>query len=225
MMAEDPRCGSTGSDTEGGPEPKRQRISSKNSVTNGKGCRQAANKCHLLAFGDSLTLGGFGSRSYPAQLQEQLNGEEGSCTRYEVHNAGLCGEGTEDMVNRIGEELGLLARRGIQPSFVLVLGGTNDLGHLTPHQILANLAEIRAIITKTKARCVALTIPRDEQGLGPVARAVNEGLRSEATKEGGPLLADVSTVPEANLSDGLHFDSEGYAEFARISREAMSPEL
>mmetsp|Transcript_68404 Transcript_68404/g.222522 ORF Transcript_68404/g.222522 Transcript_68404/m.222522 type:complete len:257 (+) Transcript_68404:61-831(+) len=179
---------------------------------------------HILAFGDSLTAGGFGSRPYPAQLQALLNERSSSGEAYKVHNAGICGESTEDMVERLRRELRDFRSDGICPAFVLVLGGTNDLGHMTPQQILCNVAKLRQIAHQAQAIPVALAIPRDEFGLGPVARLVNRGLRAEASGH-NLLLADVSSVSGEHLSDGVHFTSEGYALFAQLAFDAMRPKL
>uniref|UniRef100_A0A7R9ZUI0 SGNH hydrolase-type esterase domain-containing protein n=1 Tax=Pyrodinium bahamense TaxID=73915 RepID=A0A7R9ZUI0_9DINO len=207
-------------------EPKRRREAAAASPpAPGAEAREEGQVQHVLAFGDSLTWGGCGSRPYPEQLEALLNGQCGGHTRYKVHNAGICGESTEEMVSRLPDELASLEQDGVRPSFVLLLGGTNDLGHLAPKEILANLAKMRAVAMRAQASCVALTIPRTEDGLSPVARVVNRGLRREAAREGGPILADVSVVPEERLSDGVHFNSEGYAEFARLVFEAMQPSL
>lgn len=180
---------------------------------------------HVLAFGDSLTFGGFGSKCYPSQLEELLNKHSQGRAKYQVHNVGICGESTAEMVVRLPQELEQLAKEVAAPAFVLVLGGTNDLGHLSPEQILGNHTEMRTAIAKAGARCVTLTIPQNEQGLDPVARVVNLGLLLEAEREGGPLLADISVVPQEHLSDGVHFNSEGYAMFAKLVFEVMKPFL
>mmetsp|Transcript_105807 Transcript_105807/g.309501 ORF Transcript_105807/g.309501 Transcript_105807/m.309501 type:complete len:248 (-) Transcript_105807:6-749(-) len=181
-------------------------------------------KVHILALGDSLTAGGFGSRPYPSQLEELLNAQEDGGRTFKLHNAGICGDSTEGMVERLPKELQQLAHDGIRPLFVLILGGTNDLGHMTPQEIFQNLTTMCHEVGKLPATPLLLAIPRDEFGLGPVARVVNRMLRREATERSW-LFADVSTVSEEFLCDGVHFSTAGYGHFAKLVLAAMQPRL
>ena len=93
---------------------------------------------YLVCFGDSLTAGyqnsadGFGlSVNTPpgAFIQEWVGSQA------QVMVAGICGETTNEMVQRFSQSV--LAHN---PKFVVILGGTNDLGlGLTPLQIRQNL--------------------------------------------------------------------------------------
>ena len=102
--------------------------------------------------------------------------------------------------------------------------GTNDLGSMTATEILANLACMRIEATGAKVSPLALAIPRLEDGLDPVASDVNRGLREEAAKNGFPFV-DISQVSEEHLCDGVHFDSAGYGEFAKLVFEQLKPLL
>mmetsp|Transcript_59526 Transcript_59526/g.167703 ORF Transcript_59526/g.167703 Transcript_59526/m.167703 type:complete len:197 (-) Transcript_59526:127-717(-) len=191
---------------------------------------KARREVHVLAFGDSLTHGGSaGATPYPDQLDVMLNVHGAGQVAYRIHNAGVCGDNTAQMVERLPEALGALARAGRRPDFVLMLGGTNDLWQGCPvPEILGNLEEMQAIVAKEGATAVVLAIPPDEAGLTHRLRGVNGALQSKASLGGSGrvLFADTSQVSMRHLShDGLHFNSAGYHEFARIVYQAMAPVL
>merc|ERR1719350_1585589 len=100
---------------------------------------------------------------YPDQLDVMLNVHGAGQVVYRMHNAGVCGENTEQMVERLPKTLGALARAGRRPDFVLMLGGTNDLWQeCSVPEILSNLAEMQAIVARERAIAVVLAIPPDE---------------------------------------------------------------
>merc|ERR1712218_52250 len=101
------------------------------------------NVVHVLAIGDSLTAGEFAptfsdahysqllqpnSKGYPAHLEDQLNEYGKGHIAYKVHNYGVGGEGTDAMAERLPGILADLEGSGQLPEFVLMMGGTNDLG-------------------------------------------------------------------------------------------------
>ena len=94
----------------------------------------------ILCFGDSLTAGyQTPSRDNPSGretpygrfLEELLGG------RARIAVSGVCGEVTGEMVLRFRSDV--LQRR---PDYVVILGGTNDLGwNASPHEIIRNLVK------------------------------------------------------------------------------------
>jgi len=112
----------------------------------------------ILCFGDSLTAGYQSPTSacpairetpYGAFLQELV----GSAARVLV--SGVCGELTGEMAMRFRRDV--LAR---QPTFVVVLGGTNDLGwNAAPPEIMRNLVKMYELASAAGIRPVAVTVP------------------------------------------------------------------
>merc|ERR1712216_118521 len=101
--------------------------------------------------------------------------------------------GTEEMVDRLPEELVSLARAHVRPAFVLLLGGTNDIGHMTACQILKNLSRMRDEVVKVQARPVALAIPCMEEGFSPTAVEVNSALSEAAhSEQHGFIFVDIA---------------------------------
>eukprot|EP00747_Dinoflagellata_sp_TGD_P205131 gnl/TRDRNA2_/TRDRNA2_78845_c0_seq1.p1 gnl/TRDRNA2_/TRDRNA2_78845_c0~~gnl/TRDRNA2_/TRDRNA2_78845_c0_seq1.p1 ORF type:complete len:190 (+),score=38.37 gnl/TRDRNA2_/TRDRNA2_78845_c0_seq1:46-570(+) len=155
---------------------------------------------------------------------------------YRVHNAGCCGEGTAEMVDRLPEELGRLSDAGIRPVLVLLLGGTNDLD-LTPflvglrkhptvpaEHILANLRQLRKIASEASAVPVAMAIPVAEFGASG-RDEVNSELHKEIMAENNSLFVDLSSVSKEHLRDGIHFKKEGYTAIAHLVFEQIKERL
>jgi lysophospholipase L1-like esterase len=203
---------------------------------------EKANEVDVLAFGDSLTHG-YGRLPYPEQLQEMLNTHGHGRTVYRVTNAGIPGELTSSMVVRLPQTIAHLKKAGRKPTFVLTLGGTNDImwGNMTSDKILANLRNLRGIVLSEHMTPVLFTIPpldvldaRNNTQTGIDARnealrnisfVVNEALRNEARRDTSILLADISEINTEHLVDGVHFSGKGYARIADIAFDVLKPML
>ena len=112
----------------------------------------------IICFGDSLTAG-FQSPTpenptgqetpYGQFLQEWLGGSA------EIRVSGICGELTSEMAMRF--------RRDVlqqQPSHVVLLGGTNDLGwNAQPADILRNLMKMYELARASKIIPIPVTVP------------------------------------------------------------------
>lgn len=200
-----------------------------------------ANEVDVLAFGDSLT-DGFGRKPYPAQLQEMLNAPSRGQTVYLVANAGVPGELTASMVARLPDTIAHLKARGRKPTFVLILGGTNDLlwANITSDIVLANLRSMRATALHENVTPMLFTIPQldvEESAFAPnntqaridaresAILAVNKALEIEAQSDASMLLADISKIRRKHLIDGVHFSGDGYAKVAEIAFDVMKPVL
>ncbi|MBM4134933.1 MAG: hypothetical protein FJ245_14355 [Nitrospira sp.] len=112
----------------------------------------------IICFGDSLTAGYQSPTMACPQLVETPYGrflQNRLRERAEVVVSGLCGETTGDMVTRF--------RRDVEPhrpAWVVILGGTNDLGWNTePGEILDNLAHMYDRALHRGIRPVAVTVP------------------------------------------------------------------
>jgi len=161
-------------------------------------------------------------------LQEWLGGT------VEIQVRGICGELTGEMALRF--------RRDVlqqQPSHVVLLGGTNDLGwNARPVEIMKNLVKMYESARAARVIPIPVTIPsirKDAVGEGPDAeewigqhlsrRAELNGLIQEyALSKGLPWIdlftatVDVTTgqLAAQYSNDGLHLTTAGYRLLARL---------
>jgi len=124
----------------------------------------------IICFGDSLTVGyqsptpaspDFRETPYGAFLQDLL----GSAARVVV--SGICGELTGEMAMRFRPDV-----LQHHPAYVVVLGGTNDLGwNARPADIMRNLLKMYELALAAGIQPVAVTVPSIrlgmEEGEGP----------------------------------------------------------
>lgn len=205
------------------------------------------NMIHIVCFGDSLTAG-FQSpcvdnpQGAETPYGEFLQALTGPSVRVSV--SGLCGELTGDMVRRFRSAV--LVH---EPAYVVILGGTNDLGwNVTPATILGNLLQMYELATAAGVTPVPVTVPsirvgddlsseegrrwfadhldRRRQLNGLILRfAESKGLAAfdlfsaTAEQETQQLAAQYS-------NDGLHLTTAGYRLMAeRLYREVVAPLL
>ena len=160
----------------------------------------------IICFGDSLTVGyqsptpespELRETSYGAFLQELL----GSAARVAV--SGTCGELTGEMAMRFRQDV-----LHHHPAYVVVLGGTNDLGwNARPVDIMRNLLKMYELALAAGVQPVAVTVPSirlaGEEGKDSVASwgagsGATDGQRWEAAHIEGRqalnrLISDYST--------------------------------
>lgn len=185
----------------------------------------------IICFGDSLTAGyqsptpeqpAAGDTPYGRFLQDALG------PRATVAVSGVCGEVTGEMVLRFRHDV--LEHR---PAFVVILGGTNDLGwNAAPQSIMRNLVKMYELARAAAIEPVAVTVPslrashvsdggaREEWVRDHVARrrALN-ALITEYAGAKAVTCVDLFTAtadPETGLlataysNDGLHLSTAGY---------------
>ncbi len=206
----------------------------------------AASVPHIVCFGDSLTVG------YQSPTSASPNGQETPYGGFLQHRlgsratlsiSGRCGETTREMVLRFRRDV--LERA---PQYVVVLGGTNDLGwNISQEAILANLVTLYEQALHARIQPVGVTVPsiRPEGDLGKEGRSwLQEHIESRhslnrllaercatkgipcvdlfgATVEPGTLL-----LAEAYSNDGLHLTTLGYQRLAELLFEQVfSPRL
>lgn len=167
---------------------------------------------------------------YGAFLQEHL----GSTTRVAI--SGVCGELTAEMAMRFRQDV--LAHK---PAYVVVLGGTNDLGwNARPADIMRNLLKMYELALADGIRPVAVTVPslrvegsiEDQEWIEQhVARrrTLNQ-LISDYCAGKGVACVDLFAATEepgtgrlAALysNDGLHLTTEGYQCLAKLLYEQV----
>ena len=207
----------------------------------------------ILCFGDSLTAGTMNVASkstklhpYSMKLQQHFDFHDhtvfGRSIRpiFEVHNAGIPGERVVDqMVPRLKQ---ILQRARTNYSWVVILGGTNDLRKYRKDisfigdymTILRALEKLHNMTHKYRAKTVAVTIP-DQECIGSgtcgalknTQYKINELLRNFAAHNADKvILADLARevfLPrDENLwSDWVHFTVKGYDKMADVIYNSM----
>lgn len=197
---------------------------------------------HIVCFGDSLTAG-FQSPTpdnpqgtetpYGQFLQELI----GPVVRVSV--SGICGELTGEMTMRFRSAV--LAH---QPTHVVILGGTNDLGwNAAPADIFLNLLKMYELAVAARIKPVLVTVPsirlgddlRSEEGRRWFAEHLERRcqlngfiLRYAASKQLAAFdLFTVTAEPETQQlaarysNDGLHLTTDGY----RLMAERLYQEV
>jgi len=190
----------------------------------------------IVCFGDSLTVGyqspppgvlSVTETPYGGFLQDRLG------DRARVIVTGICGELTGEMVARFEKDV--LARR---PDYVVILGGTNDLGWNVPiPEITRNLFLMYQRAHEAGIQPVALTVPslRATSGADAEAaawlrdhiarrRTVNAALEEYCSTHSLPCvdLFTATSEPGTGLlaarysNDGLHFNTDGYHLIAEL---------
>ena len=191
----------------------------------------------ILCFGDSLTAG-FQSPTpehpsgqetpYGHFLQEWIQGAA------EILVSGICGELTSEMAIRFHRDVVFQ-----QPSYVVLLGGTNDLGcNVHPDEIMMNLNKMYEMARQSRIQPIPVTVPSlrvDITGGGPDVeawfgqhlsrRAELNGLIQEYALSsslpwidlfGATVDSATGQLAEPYSNDGLHLSTAGYRLFARM---------
>jgi acyl-CoA thioesterase I len=200
----------------------------------------------VICFGDSLTAG------YQSPTRDNPTGRETPYGQFlqsyvgdvvQVRISGICGELTGEMVMRF--------RRDVldhQPGYVLILGGTNDLGwNASPSEIMGNLSKMYEQTIAMGAVPIPVTVPsirvEDAAGSREGQEWVAEHLtrRSQLNKliqdyagSKGIACVDLFTVtaePESRQlaavysNDGIHLTTAGYRLFAEHVAQVLKPLL
>ncbi|MCO7227250.1 GDSL-type esterase/lipase family protein [Pleionea sp. CnH1-48] len=163
----------------------------------------------ILAFGDSLTAGTGASQGndYPSQLA-QLTG-------FEVINAGIPGDQTQDGLRRIDEAL---TRH--QPALVILcLGGNDFLRKKNKEAVQQNLITLIEKIQQSNAQVLLVAVPE------PALFLSDSDLFNEVAEQMNvPLLDDLLTdlLSDSELkSDTIHLNNQGYQLFAAGIQEKL----
>ncbi|GFR40616.1 hypothetical protein Agub_g1197 [Astrephomene gubernaculifera] len=209
---------------------------------------------YLLAFGDSLTEGyyNYGTRFHPYSLKlQQLLDENGYNVK--VSERGLSGERVVDdqpdsgMVVRLPKLLDYSAAEGRNFSWVVILGGINDIGWgADPYTVFTGLQSLYDTSRRHGARVLALTCletatsrsdtkPNDERSrLNALIRGAGE--EAEARGDAGFAVLDLEPLlpfprdrydaaGDALWDDGLHLTPAGYDRLAEIIYQGLRDKL
>jgi acyl-CoA thioesterase I len=198
----------------------------------------------IVCFGDSLTegyqssqlFGVDGFTPYGRYLQEWL-GNRGT-----VWVRGVCGELTGDMQIRFARDV-----IPLNPDYVVILGGTNDLGWgLPPSVIVEHLVRMYAEAVSLGIQPVGITVP-SLGGMEDVSReesphaqaiqereAVNSALKRYCRTAAIPLVDLFTTTCDPRSKelaapfseDGLHLTTLGYYTLAELLwKQVFSPRI
>lgn len=189
----------------------------------------------FVAFGDSLTVGyqspTIGDESprpapYTGFLKERMkkmpDPDAAGTPRVKFLNRGVVGELTEDMLDRFNRDV-----VEVEPDFVIILGGSNDLGWgVEPQSVAGNLAEMYRDAVRHGIRPIACTIPSVlgfDEGIPP--RLMLNRLIKEYSAEHGQVCVDLfaatcdsstGRLKEEYSNDGLHLNTKGYETIAEF---------
>ena len=193
-----------------------------------------AHAMNIVCFGDSLTVGYqsptsdipyYHTTPYGALLQEWF-GE-----RATVNIRGINGELTGEMVERFARDV-----LEDSPHFVIILGGTNDLGaNISVTEIFKNLSTMYEQARKNSVYPIAVTVPSLRISGEGVAQefltthierryALNQSLMDYCGTSGIPCIDFFSKTVEEDTSllaaqysnDGIHLSTAGYEMLAQM---------
>ena len=186
----------------------------------------------ILALGDSLTVGlqsQYGPPyygewiPYPRHLerlaQEHLK-SLGRDVKMQVMNKGISGDLTSDMLERFSRDV-----IEQQPSHVVTIGGTNDIGwNVAVDQIFQNLKSMYDLAEDHAIMPVACSIPSILGFDYMIASRVslNRMIGEEAERRGIPFVDLFDATAESKTrrlsqrysGDGIHLNTEGYRRIA-----------
>jgi lysophospholipase L1-like esterase len=213
VLAEPPlHCGHFTRDVLAAPEPRENPFPVRRAAQINADIRSQPYR--MLLLGDSLT-----ERWDPALWRDHM-------ARRGILNAGVSGDRTEHLIWRLDH--GNLA--GPAPQAVIVLIGTNDLGHgrspdVAAEGIRAVLVKLRERLPNTRILLLGL-LPREESPdarLRQQVNAVNRLIETCGDNQmifyadiGGVLLDGQGRLSRAVAPDQLHFSAAGYSRLASV---------
>ena len=184
----------------------------------------------IIALGDSLTVGETGfydsgeSTSYPKHLEtlakQHLTGLQ-SAMEVTVLNRGINGDLTSGMLERFTEDV-----VDEKPDYVIILGGTNDIGWgLDSAAITNNLTTMYERAVDNGIAPVACSIPSilGLDDLIPPRINLNRLISREAEKRKIAFVDVFAATADSNThrlleeysADGLHLTPKGYQQIGR----------
>ncbi|QWR76922.1 SGNH/GDSL hydrolase family protein [Candidatus Magnetomonas plexicatena] len=182
-------------------------------------------KITIMAFGDSLTVG-FQSPTYEAPwyvetpyadfLKEKVHFKAEFIVR------GISGELTSDMLERFDRDV-----LEMRPDYVVILGGTNDLGWgVSISEIMENLSTMYQKSKNGSIIPVAVTVPSIRGFDSAIAPRVelNSLIMQRSKGMNFPCIDIFSATSEKDTlalavqysNDGLHLSTEGYKMIAEL---------
>ncbi len=179
----------------------------------------------VVALGDSLTsdepLGGTDSASW---FVEALAAEP---RLIQAANAGIPGDTTDGMVDRFARDVAVH-----EPSVVVILGGTNDLGQgRTTGEVLGDLERLAREAREAGAEPVLATIPpRVDQWFAIEVGALNAAIRASAAASGTPVIDFHAALADDDgnwlpgfTEDGVHTTEAAAGAMAAVALGTLFP--
>ncbi|KAL8694915.1 MAG: hypothetical protein Q9218_000486 [Villophora microphyllina] len=190
----------------------------------------------VLCFGDSLTAGysGYGYFHYPyaKQIRERLK-EALPTTEVTVDVSGLSGDRVIDGLF-LRRMKGLCDKTKDSPyDWIIVLGGTNDLGWCeASEKVYQGLEKVWTIALETGANVLALSVLEAEYASGDIVKRRNDlnNLIANHSEDRWHYMDLCAAVPFFTMNetmrdriwdDGLHLTMDGY----EMMGEAISTKL
>ena len=179
----------------------------------------------IVALGDSLTAG-FQSPSF--------KNPSGKSTPYGHFLQELLGESVEILIKGINGQLTFdMSRRleydviSLRPGYVIILGGTNDLGMgIGPIEAFEQLKEMYERVKNSKIQPISVTIPsiRRFDSLIPPRKILNGFIQNYCQSHQQPCVdlfmataePDSLRLAEIYSNDGLHLSTLGYQKIAEL---------
>jgi len=188
----------------------------------------------IICFGDSLTAGFQSPTAECPDYQETPYGRflaERLGDRARVQISGVCGELTAEMVERF--ERDVVRHR---PAWVVILGGTNDLGwNRQPAEIMRNLTAMYERAAQAGIRVAAVTVPsiRGFDDQIPRRHELNALIADYGARRNLPCVDLFTATAEPGThrlaapysNDGLHLTKAGYDLLARLLYEQVFKDL
>jgi len=184
----------------------------------------------IICFGDSLTAGFQSPTAECPDYQETPYGRflaERLGDRARVQISAICGELTAEMDERFERDVACH-----RPAWVVILGGTNDLGwNLQPAEIMRNLTAMYERAAKAGIRVAAVTVPsiRGFDDHIPRRHELNVLIADSCARRNLPCIDLFTATAEPGThrlaapysNDGLHLTKAGYDLLARLLFEQV----
>lgn len=188
----------------------------------------------IICFGDSLTAGFQSPTAECPDYQETPYGRflaDRLGDRVRVQTSGVCGELTAEMVERFDRDV---VRH--RPAWVVLLGGTNDLGwNLQPAEIMRHLTAMYERAAEAGIRVAASTVPSIRGCDDHIARRhdLNALIADSCAHRSLPCVDLFTATAEPGTqrlaapysNDGLHLTTAGYDLLARLLYDQVFRDL
>ncbi|KRX09406.1 hypothetical protein PPERSA_04712 [Pseudocohnilembus persalinus] len=184
--------------------------------------------------GDSLTEGLYDSWSYEFSPYTLILGDR-LRNKYkdidiQIFNEGVSGEKVQNMPERLQK---ILSEQNFD--FMILLGGTNDLGYgIPPKDIAKNLLDLLQQAWKQNMVTLQLTVPQCKGAIQNKQRdQLNDQIRKELVKQNSKAFLldfhekfDLNNMTENDkvdlwARDGLHFSQKGYEKMGEYIFDAI----